>query len=157
MSARPVPTSTIVAPSSRLGRISSKVAVAARSPPRSLFERVTSVIDRARMAGSIVGSSSSSMPRRRRGVSKASACQLSIAAAIVHERPAIGRLRRRAIDLGDENRVIAAFVVLDDPTLHVGQCRVEQDDVAFAARKGDAVESVVLIGGEATGVWLLLR
>src|SRR4029079_242498 len=153
MSANPVPTSSSVASAPSWGRIRRSSATGARRPPSPLFDRVTSPIERVRTAASTPGSSRISMPRRRAGVST-SPLELRVSAAIVEKRPTVPRLG--AIDLGDEHRVIAPFVVGDEPALEVRERVVQQNHAALAARVGDAVEALVVLIGEAAGVRFLI-
>jgi hypothetical protein len=84
-----------------------------------------------------------------------SSLELRVSAAIIQQRPAVAWLG--ALDLGDEDRVIAAFVVLDGAALEVRERVIEQDDAAVAARIGDAVEAIGVGVGEPARVGFLIR
>ena len=72
------------------------------------------------------------------------------------QRPAVSRFR--ALDFGDEDRVIAGVEMSDDFALEMRERVVEQDDAAVTAAICDAVESAgVRISRETTRVRLLIR
>src|SRR5690348_13223779 len=105
-------------------------------------------MDCSRTAGSTFGSSRISTPRRRAtGVSTpASPFELGVAAAIVEQRTSLMRLR--ALHRRDEQRVVAAVVMLEDSTLEMRQRVVDQHDTAVAARICNTIEAVGRLVGK---------
>src|SRR5262245_65927868 len=115
MSPKPVPTSSNVAPDGRLASDSRISTNAARSPPSQRLARMMSPIDRARTAGSMLGSSRISRPRRLAGVNTTpledSPLELRVTAAETQQRASVERLG--AFDFRDEDQIVRRIAVRD--------------------------------------------